>query len=148
MTLSSIILLLLFFASSLNAQADNLKRHEQQWEQINAAVVKAYQNGKYQKGIQLAEKAYQYASQHLGKEHRYTLASINNLAELYRSQGRYAEAEPLYKEARQLSENVLGKEHPDTLTSISDLAVLYQFQGHYGKPCAGACRSEFLRWWV
>ena len=97
LTLPSIILLLLFFVSSLNAQVDNLKKHEKHWEKINTAGVKAYRNGKYQKGIQLAEKAYQYAKENLGKEHPDTLKSINNLAGLYQSQGRYAEAESLFK---------------------------------------------------
>jgi len=109
MTLPAIILFLLFFTSLLGAQVENLKKHEQHWEQISAAVIKAYRNGNYQKGIQLAEKAYQYAKEHLGKEQPSTLTSLNNLVGLYEYQGRYAEAEPLYKEALQLSEKVLGQ---------------------------------------
>jgi tetratricopeptide (TPR) repeat protein len=112
LTLSSMILTLSFSVSSLNAQTNNLKEYEQQWKKINAAVIDAYRNGKYQKGIQLAEKAYQYAKVHLGEEHPSTLTSMNNLALLYYSQGRYAEAEPLYKETLQLQEKVLGKRHP------------------------------------
>ncbi len=83
----------------LNADEMNLKKYEQEWEQLNAQVVKAYQEGCYREGIELAEKIYQFAMKHLGREHPSTLTSINNLASLYNSQGRYGEAEPLLKEA-------------------------------------------------
>ena len=69
----------------------------------------------------------------LGKEHPDTLASVNNLAELYRAQGRHAEAEPLFRRALEASERVLGKEHPDTLMSVNNLALLYQAQGHHAE---------------
>jgi hypothetical protein len=51
----------------------------------------------------------------LGPEHPDTLASLNNLANLYQAQGRYGEAEPLYRRALAVMEKVLGPEHPDTL---------------------------------
>ena len=124
LTLSSIMLLLLSFSCSSNDQSEDQKEHEQQWKKINAAVEKAYRNGNYQKGIELAEKAYQYAKKHLGRQNPSILQALNNLAILYDSQGRYAEAEPLYKEALQLRKKELGKEHPDTLTSIKDLVIL------------------------
>ncbi len=50
----------------------------------------------------------------LGPEHPSVATSLNNLAELYRSQGRYESAEPLYVEALAIAERVLGKEHPNT----------------------------------
>ncbi|MCI5149030.1 MAG: tetratricopeptide repeat protein [Candidatus Electrothrix sp. MAN1_4] len=104
---------------------------KQHWEELNAQVVAAYQQGKYTEGIGLAEQARTYAVEYLGTEHPDTLTSINNLAGLYESQGRYSEAEPLYKECLQLREQVLGREHPDTLSSINELAVLYINQGRY-----------------
>ena len=69
----------------------------------------------------------------LGPEHPDTLATVNNLASLYRSQGRYGEAEPLYRRALEASERVLGPEHPHTLGSVNNLAVLYRSQGRYGE---------------
>jgi CHAT domain-containing protein len=51
----------------------------------------------------------------LGPDHPATLISVNNLAELYRTQGRYGEAEPLYRRALATNEKVLGPEHPATL---------------------------------
>ena len=133
LTLSSFVLLLLFLTPSQNALVNNLKKHEQYWEQINEFVETAYQNGENQKGIRLAKKAYQYARQHLGKEHPYTLISMNYLALFYKSQGRYAEAEPLLKESLQLSAESLGKEHAHTLEIMINLAGLYKSQGRYAE---------------
>ena len=57
--------------------------------------------------------------------------SLNNLAELYRSQGRYTEAEPLYREALDLRKQLLGDNHPDVAQSLNNLASLYYYQGRY-----------------
>ena len=114
LSLSFVILLILNCASSMNTketQEETLKKHEYQYKKIYAAVVAAYQRGNYKEGIQLAEKAYQYAEKFLGKEHPLTLTSINNLAVWYKSRGRYNEAEELYNEALQLSVKVLGQDH-------------------------------------
>jgi tetratricopeptide (TPR) repeat protein len=62
--------------------------------------------------------------------------SLNNLAELYRSQGRYPEAEPLYLEALDLYKRLLGDNHPNTKTCRNNLQRLRQQQ----KPTS-------LTWW-
>ncbi len=38
--------------------------------------------------------------------------SLNNLANLYKSQGKYEEAEPLYLQALEMSRQLLGQQHP------------------------------------
>ncbi len=58
------------------------KKTDEQWEQLNSQTVKAYKEGRYQEGINFAEKAYQYALKQFGKEHPSTLIFINNLAVL------------------------------------------------------------------
>ena len=45
--------------------------------------------------------------------------SLNNLAELYRTQGRYTDAEPLYKRALAIDEKALGPDHP-TVAAIAE----------------------------
>ncbi|WP_287699514.1 CHAT domain-containing protein, partial [Microcystis sp. M165S2] len=65
--------------------------------------------------------------------HPNTAASLNNLAELYRSQGRYSEAEPLYKQALAIIKQQLGDNHPDTAASLNNLAELYRVQGRYSE---------------
>jgi tetratricopeptide (TPR) repeat protein/tRNA A-37 threonylcarbamoyl transferase component Bud32 len=67
----------------------------------------------------------------LGEEHPKTLASMNNLANLYGNQGRYEEAEPLQVTTLEIQKRVLGEEHPHTLTSMMNLANLYRNQGRY-----------------
>ncbi len=55
--------------------------------------------------------------------------SLNNLANLYRSQGRYTEAEPLYLQALDLRKRLLGDNHPLVALSLNNLALLYDSQG-------------------
>ena len=78
----------------------------------------------YQRALDIREKA-------LGPEHPNVAQSLNNLAELYRTQGQYAQAEPLYQRALGIREKALGPEHPDVATSLNNLAALYYAQGQY-----------------
>eukprot|EP00808_Paulinella_micropora_P006814 g49116.t1 len=67
----------------------------------------------------------------LGPSHPDTLSSVNNLAELLRTQSKYAEAEPLYRRALEGREQQLGAMHPDTLASVNNLALLLKARGKY-----------------
>jgi tetratricopeptide (TPR) repeat protein len=55
----------------------------------------------FRRALAIDEKA-------LGPEHPHTATSLNNQAELYRTQGRYYEAEPLYRRALAIDEKALG----------------------------------------
>ncbi|MCI5161421.1 MAG: CHAT domain-containing protein [Candidatus Electrothrix sp. AX5] len=125
-----VVLFLLFVVVPYAWGEENAKQH---WEELNAQVVTAYQQGKYKEGIAFAEQARVYAVKHFGAEHPDTSISMNNLAGLYHAQGRYSEAEPLYKECLQLREKVLERDHPSTLISINNLAELYESQGRYSE---------------
>jgi hypothetical protein len=65
----------------------------------------------------------------LGREHPYTLVSVNCVAGLLYSKGDYAGAQPLCERATEASERVLGREHPDTLASVNNLANLLEKTG-------------------
>ncbi|KAI4194979.1 MAG: hypothetical protein LQ350_007465 [Teloschistes chrysophthalmus] len=67
----------------------------------------------------------------LGKKDPDTLRSMNNLAEVLRSQGNYDAAEQIHRQTLALKETVLGKEHPSTLTSMNNLAEVLCSQGNY-----------------
>jgi tetratricopeptide (TPR) repeat protein len=67
----------------------------------------------------------------LGSEDTMTLASKNNLAEIYRKQGRWKEAEELEVLVMETRKRVLGVEHPSTLTSMANLASTYRNQGRW-----------------
>src|SRR6266852_2759637 len=59
--------------------------------------------------------------------------TLNDLAELYKTQGRLADAEPLYRRVLGIREKVLGPDHPDVGTSFNNLAVLYKTQGRFAE---------------
>ena len=104
-----------------------------QWHALSEDVVRAYEEGRYQDGITLAEQALQLAQQALGPRDPDTLASMNTLAFLYASQGGDGEAEPLYTQALALRRELLGEQHPDTIISMDNLAALHDSQGRYGE---------------
>ncbi len=62
----------------------------------------------------------------LGPDHPDVATSLNNLAELYRTQGQYAQAEPLYKRSLAIAEKSLGLDHPAVATVLNNLAALYR----------------------
>jgi tetratricopeptide (TPR) repeat protein len=59
----------------------------------------------------------EHAEKELGKDHPATIASLNNLALIYKAQGRYGEAEPLYKQVLEALERALGQDRPNTLAA-------------------------------
>jgi tetratricopeptide (TPR) repeat protein len=85
----------------------------------------------------VVELAYRQLSERLekesGKEHPYTLTSMNSLAHALSGQGKYAEAEKMHRETLELKEKVLGKERPETLTSMNNVAQALSGQGKYAE---------------
>ncbi len=67
------------------------------------------------------------------RNHLDTVTSLNNQADLYRTQSQYIKAEILYKRALAIREQVLGPNHPDTADSLDNLAELYRTQSQYIK---------------
>jgi hypothetical protein len=59
----------------------------------------------------------------LGVDHPDVANSLNNLAELYRTQGRYSEAEPLYVRSVSICFQSLGQDHPHTQTVLGNFAT-------------------------
>nr|WP_199329581.1 CHAT domain-containing protein [Coleofasciculus sp. FACHB-1120] len=101
--------------------------------QLNQQVIQLYHRGEYAEAAIIAQQSLELARQILGAEHPQVAGSLNNLAELYRTQGRFSEAEPLYLEGLAMSKRLLGAEHPDVATSLNNLAILYQLQGRFSE---------------
>ena len=59
-----------------------------------------------------------------GPEHKLTLASANNLANLRLDQGQLEEARRLHETALESRRRVLGDDHPDTMMSMNNLGDL------------------------
>ena len=127
--LATSLLGLMIVTSSAGAQPS---RVTDLWRELNAAGVRAYQAGEYDKAASFEEQALALARQAFGSRHPATLTSLNNVGVLYDHQGRYGDAEPLLVEALRLRREVLGSHHPDTLASLDNLAALYKGQGRDG----------------
>ena len=97
-----------------------------EWDILNQEAMELLRAGKYDRAVRVAQKALQVAEQNVGLNHPDVAQSLNNLAELYRTQGDYARAEPLYKRSLSIFEKALGPEHPDVATSLENLAALYR----------------------
>jgi tetratricopeptide (TPR) repeat protein len=74
----------------------------------------------------LSQRALKIREQQLGPQHLDTALSLNNLAELYRTQGKYVEAEPLYQRALSIHEQQLGPQHPHTVIVRNNYALVLQ----------------------
>ena len=98
-------------------------------KRLNQQVLQLIEKGKYTQAIPLAERALAIREKVLGKEHRDTAISLNNLAALYWNMGSYDKAEPLLVRALAIFEKVLGSQHPNTATSLNNLSVLYEAKG-------------------
>ena len=96
---------------------------------LNDQVEQLHDQGKYNEALPLAQSTLARAERELGKEHRQTLRSMNDLALVYKNLGRYEEAEPLFKRALEGNERLFGAEDPGTLVAQNNLASLYHAQG-------------------
>ncbi len=102
------------------------------WPAIIASGEKrpsAHRGKRYAPAEALLALALEKRERKLGKDHRFTLTTVNSLALIYKAQGRYQEAETLYKRALESSERTLGKKHPFTVSAVRNLALLYKAQG-------------------
>ena len=93
-----------------------------EWDTLNQEVLRLYRAGKYERAIIVAQEALKVAEDNVGPNHPDVATSLNNLAELYKTQGHYAKAEPLYKRALSIKEKALGPNHPNVATSLNNLA--------------------------
>jgi len=93
---------------------------------LNDAGIYLYEHAQYTEAEPFLQRALAIREKVLGAEHPHTATSLNNLAELYRSQGKYEQAEPLYQRALAIYEKVLGAEHSHTTTVRENYAELLQ----------------------
>ena len=113
--------ILLLVSSSVFAEGAGIE-----WDILNDEVKELYRTGKYGRAVVVAKKALEVAEENVGPYHPDVAASLNNLAELYRTQGHYAQAEPLYKRSLKIVEEALGPNHPSVANSLGNLAGLYR----------------------
>jgi tetratricopeptide (TPR) repeat protein len=69
----------------------------------------------------------------LGPEHRPTLVTAENLADVLREEGKLAEAETLTRETLAIERRTLGNDHSDTQETVLTLEQLLTAQGYYAE---------------
>ena len=85
--------------------------------------------GKYEAAEKMDRQELELNKRVLGPEHRYTLLSMGNLANVLRIQTKFEEAEESYRLTLELSDKVLGPEHNYTLQVINNLGVTLDIHG-------------------
>jgi non-specific serine/threonine protein kinase/serine/threonine-protein kinase len=93
-----------------------------------------YQNlGLYPRARSLDQRALDIQRRVLGPEHRDTLSTMNNLANVLSAEGHYPEAEKLLRETLDICRRVLGPEHRQTLQAVYNLANVLERKGQYAE---------------
>jgi tetratricopeptide (TPR) repeat protein len=88
------------------------------------------EDGKYNDSAKILEKAiFLRATVRGGVDDPDRLASIHDLAEIYREQGKFTEAVKMHEEVLAKTMVILREDHPDTLASMHNLALTYEVQG-------------------
>ncbi len=77
------------------------------------------------------ERSLRLRREKLGAEHRDSLESLSELANVRRFRTDHGEAERLYKEVLEGRRAILGADHPDTLQTTSDLGMMYCYNARY-----------------
>ena len=70
---------------------------ESEWKALNEEVISLYRAQKFNEAIETAKKALDVARETFGEEDLNVATSLNNLAELYRTQEKYEEAKTSFK---------------------------------------------------
>ena len=126
---ATIGLLVLIFAGSAACAATNSRA---EWRALAGQAIQAYRRGEGEIAVSLATRALDVARAAFGLRDPYTLASMNTLAEVFKSRA-FGEAEPLFREALELKRQVLGPRDPSTLLSMNGLAGVLDSEGRYGE---------------
>jgi tetratricopeptide (TPR) repeat protein len=115
------------------------------WRSLNYEVAQLYRAGNYDRAVVLAKQALSIAEANVGPNHPAVATSLNNLAELYRTQGQYAQAEPLYKRSLAIWEKALGPDHPNVAASLENMAALMRKMGRDDEAITLEQRAKHIR---
>jgi hypothetical protein len=83
--MSGLVALLLVLCTGISAHAQGTE-----WKKLNSEVMSLYRQGHYERAVVAAKKAVQVVEKAVGPNHPSVAISLNNLAELHRTQGQYA----------------------------------------------------------
>lgn len=107
--------------------------NQSKWQGSNQVEEAQHQLERDQKATSKGITALHHAEKSYGNDHPNVATSLNNLAELYKTQGQYSLAETLYKRLLAIREKSLGLDHPDLAMTLNALGWLYNIQERYDK---------------
>jgi tetratricopeptide (TPR) repeat protein len=111
-----------------------------QSNELNSAVLKLYNEGKYDEALPLAKRALELRETALGSRDEKLIPLLINLAELYRTKKKSAEARPYLERALQIGERVFGPEDVRLTRFLDKLAFIA-----YEQRNEKSAESIFLR---
>ncbi len=117
---------------------------ETPWRGYNEDGLEALKAGRYPESEKLFKLALVEAEK-LGPYDPRLAASLNNLAELYRTQGKYDQAEPLFKRALAIKEKALGPDHPSVATVLENYAALLKATSRQSEAGVLLARARMIR---
>jgi tetratricopeptide (TPR) repeat protein len=99
-------------------------------ELLNKEALYLWSHGQYRQARALQERALAIRQNVLGKNHRDTLTSMYNLAEILRALGDLQGAHDLHEQTLKARKRFLGEDDHDTLRSMHSLAVTHRQRGN------------------
>jgi CHAT domain-containing protein len=100
---------------------------------MSEKVVQLHKQGKFPEALKIAVGIPPILTKILGPQDPETLASINNMGELYLRMAQPAKALPLFQKNLNDKVKVFGLRHPSTTSDLSYLASTYQCMGQNAK---------------
>ncbi len=100
-------------------------------DSLSAEGMVYYQQGEYQKALQMCEEALRIQEETVGKKHPKYVVSLSNLALYHSSLGNYGEAIRLTLDVLAIQTEIVGTKHPEYAVSLGNLAQYYYNAGHY-----------------
>ncbi|MGH9972202.1 MAG: CHAT domain-containing tetratricopeptide repeat protein [Pyrinomonadaceae bacterium] len=102
---------------------------QQQVDQLKELFAKLYQEGEYEKALNIAKQLHDLARERLGEQHQEFANSLNNLALVYQEIGNFNEAEKLYGQLLEIIRANQGEENRYFASILGNFASLYQVTG-------------------
>ncbi len=99
---------------------------------LNASIVKLYNEGKYDEAIPLAKQVLAIREKSNKPDDLLVANALNNLGALYMAKGKYSDAEPLYKKSLKIKEAVNGTDHLSLAPILDNLALISYVNGSHG----------------
>ena len=107
-----------------------------------------YFQGKYEQAELLFQQALRIRTQALGAEHPCVAETLNNLADLYRTQCKFTQAEQYCQQTLTIYRKVWGSKHVEHLEvshALSTLAKLARDQGKYAEAESYFQQAQAIR---